>query len=110
GVALGIGGALLEEIVYTEDGQPANPNFMDYLLPGLDNMPEILLDHMHTPTPHNPDGMKGCGEGGAIGPPAAIANAVSDALSPFGAEFNETPLKAEQIVARARHAKSGGSR
>ena len=58
GIALGIGGALLEEIVYGEDGQPANPNFMDYLLPGVDNMPEILLEHLCTPTPHNPDGMK----------------------------------------------------
>src|SRR5581483_6147913 len=92
GVALGIGGALLEEILYTEDGQPANPNFMDYLLPAVDNMPEILLDHLHTPTPHNPDGMKGCGEGGAIGPPAAIANAVSDALSPFGIVVTRTPV------------------
>jgi carbon-monoxide dehydrogenase large subunit len=92
GVALGIGGALLEEIVYSADGQPVNPNFMDYLLPSVDSMPEVLLEHLHTPTPHNPDGMKGCGEGGAIGPPAAIANAVSDALSPFGIVVTETPV------------------
>jgi carbon-monoxide dehydrogenase large subunit len=92
GIALGIGGALLEEIVYNEDGQPAGVSFMDYLLPSVDCMPEILLEHMHTPTPHNPDGMKGCGEGGAIGPPAAIANAVTDALSPFGVVVTQTPV------------------
>ena len=97
GIALGIGGALLEEIVYGEDGQPANPNFMDYLLPGVDNMPEVFLDHLHTPTPHNPDGMKGCGEGGAIGPPGAIANAVSDALSPFGVVVTETPVSPRRV-------------
>ena len=97
GIALGIGGALLEEIAYGEDGQPANPNFMDYLLAGVDNMPEILLEHLHTPTPHNPDGIKGCGEGGAIGPPAAIANAVSDALSPFGILVTRTPVTPRRV-------------
>jgi carbon-monoxide dehydrogenase large subunit len=99
GVALGIGGALLEEIVYDEDGQPVNPNFMDYLLPGISNMPEVLLEHLHTPTPHNPDGMKGCGEGGAIGPPAAIANAVSDALSPFDIVVTRTPVTPQRVYA-----------
>jgi carbon-monoxide dehydrogenase large subunit len=97
GVAFGIGGALLEEIVYTDDGQPSNPNFMDYLLPSIGSMPEVLLGHMHTPTPHNPDGMKGCGEGGAIGPPAAIANAVSDALSPFGIVVTRTPVTPQRV-------------
>jgi len=97
GIALGIGGALYEEIVYDEDGQPANPNFMDYLLPGVDNIPEIRLEHLVTPTPHNPDGIKGCGEGGAIGPPAAIANAVSDALSPFGIVATRTPVTPRRV-------------
>jgi carbon-monoxide dehydrogenase large subunit len=97
GIALGIGGALLEEIVYDEDGQPVNPNFMDYLLPAVDNMPEIRLGHLETPTPHNPDGIKGCGEGGAIGPPAAIANAVSDALSPFGIVAAQTPVTPRRV-------------
>jgi aerobic carbon-monoxide dehydrogenase large subunit len=92
GAALGVGGALLEEIVYGDDGQPLNPSFMDYLLPSVDSMPEILLDHLHTPTPHNRDGMKGCGEGGAIGPPGAIANAVSDALAEFGVVVTRTPV------------------
>jgi carbon-monoxide dehydrogenase large subunit len=88
---------LLEEILYDEDGQPVNPNFMDYLMPSIDSMPEVLLEHMHTPTPHNPDGMKGCGEGGAIGPPAAIANAVSDALSPFGIVATRTPVTPQRV-------------
>ena len=73
-------------------------------------MPETQLIHLHSPSPLNPLGVKGVGEGGAIGPPAAIANAVSDALAPFGAEFNETPLKPEQIIASARHPKIGETR
>jgi aerobic carbon-monoxide dehydrogenase large subunit len=103
-IALGIGGALLEELVYAEDGQPANPNFMDYLLPAVDNIPEVRLAHMHTPTPHNPDGMKGCGEGGAIGPPGAIANAVSDALSPFGVVVRQTPVTPRRVYELLRAA------
>ena len=94
---LGIGGALLEEIQYGPDGQPANPNFMDYLLPAIGNIPEIRLEHMETPTPNNPDGMKGAGEGGAIGPPAAIANAVSDALAPFGIVVTEVPVTPQRV-------------
>ena len=91
GVALGVGGALLEEILYDEDGQPRNPNFMDYVVPGIDNVsPEILVEHMEIPTPLNPDGIKGGGEGGAVGAPAAIANAVANAISP--ARITATPL------------------
>jgi aerobic carbon-monoxide dehydrogenase large subunit len=91
GVALGVGGALLEEILYDDDGQPRNPNFMDYLVPGIANVsPEILVEHMETPTPLNPDGIKGGGEGGAVGAPAAIANAVADAVRP--ARITATPL------------------
>ena len=102
GIALGLGGALYEEILYDEDGQPRNPSFMDYVLPTADVMPEIRLGHMATPTPHNPDGMKGAGEGGAIGPPAAIANAVTDALSPFGIVVTETPVTPERVRALLR--------
>ena len=106
GVALGIGGALYEEIVYDEDGQLCNPSFMDYVLPTFDVMPEIRIGHMATPSPHNPDGMKGMGEAGAIGPPAAIANAVSDALSPFGIVITETPVTPERVLALLRAARS----
>ncbi|WP_420638639.1 xanthine dehydrogenase family protein molybdopterin-binding subunit [Candidatus Poriferisocius sp.] len=92
GVALGVGGALLEEIAYRDDGQPLNANFMDYLIPAIGNMPEMIVEHMVVPTPLNPDGMKGAGEGGAVGAPAAIANAVADALHPLGVKITETPL------------------
>ena len=65
-------------------------------------MPEMVMVHQHTPSPLNPLGVKGVGEGGAVAPPAAIANAIADALAPFGAEFNTTPVKPEQIVAAVR--------
>jgi carbon-monoxide dehydrogenase large subunit len=97
GVALGIGGALLEEVVYDSDGQPRNPTFMDYLVPAAGNMPEMVIEHLCTPTPLNPDGTKGVGEGGAVGAPAAIANAVHDALRPFGARVTATPLGPSQV-------------
>jgi carbon-monoxide dehydrogenase large subunit len=96
GVVLGLGGCLLEEVVYGDDGQPRNPNFMDYLVPGIDNLPEVMLvEHMETPTPHNADGIKGGGEGGAVGAPAAIANAVADAIRP--ARINATPLTPARV-------------
>jgi carbon-monoxide dehydrogenase large subunit len=92
GIAQGVGGALLEELAYTDDGQLATTSFMDYLLPTAAEVPEVVLDHTETPSPHVPGGMKGAGEGGAIGPPAAIANAVEDALAPLGVKVTETPL------------------
>jgi aerobic carbon-monoxide dehydrogenase large subunit len=61
--------------------------------------------HQHTPSPLNPLGVKGVGEGGAVAPPAAIANAISDALAPFGVEFNRTPITPEQIVKAVRAAR-----
>src|SRR5699024_11177410 len=85
GVAQGIGTALLEELTYDETGQPTATSLMDYLLPGALDIPEIKIEHMETPSPHTVFGMKGAGEGGAIGPSAAIANAVTDALREFGA-------------------------
>lgn len=92
GIVMGMGGALLEEVLYSDDGQPLNPNFMDYLLPSLDVSPRIEIEHLSTPSPLNPDGIKGVGESGTIGAPAAIANAVTDALQPFGVEITETPI------------------
>jgi carbon-monoxide dehydrogenase large subunit len=92
GVAQGIGGALLEELVYDEDGQLLTGSFMDYLLPRSTGLPAIEVLHLETPSRRNPLGIKGVGEAGTIGPPAAIAGAVEDALAPFGARVTRCPL------------------
>jgi carbon-monoxide dehydrogenase large subunit len=102
GAVQGLGGALLEEFHYDEEGQLLTGSFMDYLLPTASDIPHIEVIHLHSPSPLNPLGVKGVGEGSAIAPPVVIANAVSDALSPFKAEFNATPVKPEQIVRAAR--------
>jgi carbon-monoxide dehydrogenase large subunit len=75
---------------------------MDYRLPTASDVPTMQLIHMHSPSPLNPLGVKGVGEGGAIAPPVVIANAVCDALSAFNVEFNETPVRPEQIVRAVR--------
>ena len=92
GIAQGIGTALYEEIPYDGNGQPLATTFADYLMPTAPEIPDIKLAHMVTPSPYTEYGMKGMGEGGAISPPTAIANAVRDALAGIGAEVNETPL------------------
>ena len=99
GLAQGIGGGLLEEISYGEDGQLLTGSLADYLLPTASDVPPITVVHKETPSPLNPLGVKGLGEGGAIAPPAVIANAVCDALRPFGAELNATPLRWGEVAA-----------
>jgi carbon-monoxide dehydrogenase large subunit len=99
GIAQGIGTALYEEIPFNEAGQPLATTLGDYLLPGAPEIPEIKIAHMSTPTPHTEYGMKGMGEGGAISPPAAIANAIRDALRKIGAEVNETPMTPRRVRA-----------
>lgn len=94
GVIQGIGSALLEHMIYDEEGQPLTTTFADYLMPLAPEMPAIEIHHFETPTPLTPLGAKGLGEGGAIGPAAAIANAVTDAL---GVEVEQTPLNAQEI-------------
>ncbi len=105
GVVQGIGTALYEEIPYDDAGQPLAGTLADYLLPGAAEMPAIKIGHLHTPTPHTEYGMKGMGEGGAVAPPAAIANAVRDALSNLGAEANETPITPRRVMAAIRKAR-----
>jgi len=105
GVVQGIGTAMFEEIPYDEAGQPLAGTFADYLMPGAAEMPAIKIGHLHTPTPHTEYGMKGMGEGGAVAPPAAIANAVRDALSSIGAEVNETPITPRRVLAAIRMAR-----
>jgi carbon-monoxide dehydrogenase large subunit len=106
GTAQGIGGALLEEIAYDTAGQLLSGSLADYLVPTASDIPDIAMVHQHSPSPLNPLGVKGVGEGGAVAPPATIANAICDALAPFGVEFNTTPIKPEQIVRAIRAAQS----
>jgi aerobic carbon-monoxide dehydrogenase large subunit len=102
GTAQGLGGILLEDIAYDPEGQLLAGSLADYMVPTACDVPDMALIHQHSPSPLNPLGVKGVGEGGAVAPPAAIANAIADALAPFGAEFNATPIKPEQIVEAAR--------
>jgi aerobic carbon-monoxide dehydrogenase large subunit len=98
GAAQGIGGALYEELPYNSEGQLMTGSLMDYMLPTACEVPSFEIIHQHSPSPLNPLGVKGVGEGGPIAPPAVIANAVCDALAPFAVEFNQTPVKPHQIV------------
>jgi len=89
---------LFEEFVYDQQGQLLTGSLMDYALPRASDSPRMQLLHQEFPSPLNPLGVKGVGEGGAVAPPAAIANAISDALFVFRAEFNAAPIKPEHIV------------
>jgi len=99
GVAHGIGNALFERLLHDADGQPQTVNFADYLLPGSTDMPPIEILHAETPSPLNPLGMKGAGEGGTIPAIAAIIAAVENALAPFGIRINEAPISPARIAA-----------
>ena len=108
GVAQGIGGALYEEFVYDEMGQLLTGTFLDYLVPTCGEVPAIKQVHLETPSPLNPLGLKGIGEGGAIAPPVAVANAVVDALRPLGpVEISETPVTPERVLALLRQHRKG---
>ena len=100
GMAQGIGTALFEEMAFSADGQPMASTFADYLLPGAAEMPPLRIDHMHTPSPLTRFGQKGIGESGAIGPPAAIACAVGDALKGLGVGITHLPIAPEGLRAR----------
>jgi carbon-monoxide dehydrogenase large subunit len=108
GVAQGLGTALYEEIPYDENGQPLASTFLDYLIPGAMEVPDVRVLHMETPSPHTRFGIKGMGEGGAIAPPAAVVNAVNDALRGLGAEINQTPVTPERVLDAI--AAAGGTR
>ncbi len=98
GVAQGIGTALFEEMPYDGNGQPLASTLADYMLPGPTEIPPIRIDHFETPSPHTEFGAKGMGEGGAIAPPAAIFNAVNDALKHLGIELLETPMTPRKVL------------
>ena len=106
GIAQGIGTALYEEIPYSEDGQPLATTFADYLMPGATEIPPIRIAHLTTPSEHSEYGVKGMGEGGAIAPPAVIANAVRDALAGLDVQINETPITPRRVVEAIHAAKS----
>ena len=107
GVVQGMGGVLLEDFVYDDDGNPLTTTFMDYLPPTTTEVPQIEIGHIETESTTNPGGYKGMGEGGAIGAHAAVANAVADALRPLGVKATSTPLGPEQIFALVEAAKTG---
>ncbi|WP_396333838.1 xanthine dehydrogenase family protein molybdopterin-binding subunit [Burkholderia anthina] len=98
GTAQGIGTALYEEMAFDASGQPLASTFADYLLPGPTEVPEPRLIHMETVSPYTRFGVKGVGESGAIPPPAAIANAVNDALRPLGAELMISPITPRRVL------------
>jgi carbon-monoxide dehydrogenase large subunit len=105
GIAHGIGNALLEEIVYDATGQLVTGTLMEYAMPRADDVPRLEVHHVVTPSPLNPLGVKGAGEGGTLPAPAAIANAVVDALRPLGVEVTEMPLTRERLWRRLRAAR-----
>jgi carbon-monoxide dehydrogenase large subunit len=108
GIAHGIGNALLEEVVYDDAGQLATGTLMDYAMPRADDMPSFGLGHVVTPSPLNPLGVKGAGEGGTLPAPAAIANAIADALAPLRVDITEMPLTRERLWRRIRAAAEQG--
>jgi carbon-monoxide dehydrogenase large subunit len=99
GVAQGIAAALLEELCFDSAGQPVSGSFVDYLLPTASDVPDIEIHHLETPSPRTPTGAKGMGEGGTIGAPAAVFNAVNDALAQVGARVDRIPIRPADIVA-----------
>jgi carbon-monoxide dehydrogenase large subunit len=107
GVAQGIGTALYEAMEFDANGQPMAATLADYILPGASEVPVLRIDHMCKPSPYTTFGQKGIGEGGAIGPPAAIANAVNDALRGLGVEICSLPITPRRVMAAVLKAAAG---
>jgi carbon-monoxide dehydrogenase large subunit len=97
GVAQGIGGSFYEHMDYDENGQLLNGTYMDFLMPYATEVPHLEIDHIETPSPINPLGVKGAGEAGCIPVPALMAAAIEDALAPFGARVDHMPLTPDEI-------------
>ena len=98
GVVHGIGNALFERMIYDENGQPQTTNYGEYLLPLATEMPRIEIVHMESPSPRNPIGVKGAGEGGTIPAAACVISAIEDALSPFHVRLGSHPLSPQDLV------------
>jgi carbon-monoxide dehydrogenase large subunit len=105
GVAQGIGAALYEEVVYDSEGQLHTASLVDYLVPAASEIPSMQVVHLDAASPTTLGGFRGMGEGGTIGAPAAIANALGDALSPLGIEIDELPVTPERLFRLIRAAK-----
>jgi len=107
GIAQGVGQALWEAAIYSDDGTLQSGSMLDYALPRAEWLPAFELDETVTPSPVNPLGVKGVGEAGAIASTAAVANAVNDALAPFGIRHLDMPLSAARIWAAMQAAGNG---
>jgi aerobic carbon-monoxide dehydrogenase large subunit len=104
GVAQGIANALYERVVYDDGGNILTGSLADYLVPTMAEMPRLEIHHLETLTEASVTGAKGVGEGGTIGAPAAVLNAVSDALAPFGVGIFEMPITPQRILQLLREA------
>ena len=98
GIAQGIAGALFEQVTYDQQGEPSATSFMDYKVPTAHEIPDVAIHHLETPCAFTETGAKGAGEGGTIGAPAAVLNAVNDALLPTGVELDDTPITPETVA------------
>jgi carbon-monoxide dehydrogenase large subunit len=97
GIVHGVGQALWEHAIYDEDGQLLTGSLMEYAVPRAESFPNFEIDRIETPSPHNPLGVKGVGEMGTIAATVTVANAVMDALAPFGIKHVDMPLTPERI-------------
>jgi carbon-monoxide dehydrogenase large subunit len=104
GIAQGLGGALMEHCVYDEAGQLLTTTLMDYAVPAAADLPALEIHHLETPAPRLAGGYKGAGEGGATGAPAAVLNAVNDALAPHDVRLTELPLTPARVLHALRGA------
>ena len=107
GVAQEIGGTLYEHFVYSPEGQPLATTFMDYLIPSATEIPHLVVEHFESPSPNMPLGLKGAGEGGCLGPPAALSNAVCEALKEFGVDITQLPLTPAVVLEKIRAGRRG---
>ena len=107
GVAQGIGAALYEEVVYDAEGQIMTASLVDYLVPSASEIPSMQVVHLDSASPTTLGGFRGMGEGGTIGAPAAIANAIADALSPLGIAIDELPVTPERLFRLVEAARGG---
>jgi len=107
-IAQGIGAALFEEVVYDGSGQVLTASLADYVIPAASEVPPIDIEHLEVESPSTLGGFRGMGEGGTIGAPAAIANALADALAPLKVEITELPMTPERLFQLIEKAKSRG--